>query len=245
MSKQASEVDKSPAGKSTVSTSPGIFFGSTNIYIYSMFVNMTFGCLCFDLILMVANPFNIPRLGPSASQVNLDHVDDEKLSEVVKAISYLQSVMPLFHTVMGALGGNHSSELADADAGRPAPARPKTSSALTIPYPSEPKVDKASSVKPEAASVKPEAGAGAVKEEPKSMPGSASMPPPPVPTKVGQADAASTDGNTEDLTINSTTHKQAHARLSRRMAAMGEAECPQMQKLWSGSRKDKGPNKIS
>ena len=41
-----------------------------------------------------------------------------------------------------------------------------------------------------------------------------------------------------DITINSSTHRQAHARLSRRMAGLAEGECPNMSKLWNGSRKD-------
>lgn len=39
-------------------------------------------------------------------------------------------------------------------------------------------------------------------------------------------------------TINSNTHRAAHARLSRKMQSLGEAECPNMQKLWNGTRKD-------
>ena len=44
----------------------------------------------------------------------------------------------------------------------------------------------------------------------------------------------------ETETINSSTHRAAHARLARRMSSLSEAECPNMHKLWSGSRKDSG-----
>ncbi len=43
---------------------------------------------------------------------------------------------------------------------------------------------------------------------------------------------------TAPLAINSNTHRASHARLARRMQSMGEAECPNMQKLWNGTRKD-------
>lgn len=38
--------------------------------------------------------------------------------------------------------------------------------------------------------------------------------------------------------VNSSTHRNEHARLSRRMASLPEAENPNMHKLWSGSRQD-------
>lgn len=38
--------------------------------------------------------------------------------------------------------------------------------------------------------------------------------------------------------VNSSTHRAAHARLVRKMDGLTETECPNMQKLWSGSRKD-------
>ena len=42
------------------------------------------------------------------------------------------------------------------------------------------------------------------------------------------------------LIINSSTHRKEHARLARRMAAAdAAAACPEMYRLWSGSRKDK------
>ena len=44
--------------------------------------------------------------------------------------------------------------------------------------------------------------------------------------------------------INSSTHRKEHARLARRMAAAdaaadAAAACPEMYRLWSGSRKDR------
>lgn len=42
------------------------------------------------------------------------------------------------------------------------------------------------------------------------------------------------------LIINSSTHRKEHARLGRRMAAADAAvACPEMYRLWNGSRKDK------
>lgn len=41
----------------------------------------------------------------------------------------------------------------------------------------------------------------------------------------------------EDL-VNSSTHRAAHARLSRRMSAADAAKFPHMCKLWQGSRKE-------
>ena len=38
--------------------------------------------------------------------------------------------------------------------------------------------------------------------------------------------------------VNSSTHRAAHARLSRRMERLDPAAFPQMSKLWSGTRKD-------
>ena len=51
--------------------------------------------------------------------------------------------------------------------------------------------------------------------------------------------ASTTGENPTELVINSSTHRKEHARLSRRMgAADAAATCPEMMKLWNGSRKD-------
>ena len=39
--------------------------------------------------------------------------------------------------------------------------------------------------------------------------------------------------------INSSTHRNEHARLVRRMQSVDIATCPEMRRLWNGSRKDK------
>lgn len=41
-----------------------------------------------------------------------------------------------------------------------------------------------------------------------------------------------------EAVVNSSTHRNEHARLSRRMASLPEAEFPNMHRLWSGSRQD-------
>ena len=43
---------------------------------------------------------------------------------------------------------------------------------------------------------------------------------------------------TDTSVVNSSTHRAAHARLCRKMNGLSETECPNMQKLWSGTRKD-------
>ncbi len=42
----------------------------------------------------------------------------------------------------------------------------------------------------------------------------------------------------EPQIVNSSTHRAAHARLARRMASCDTVDCPNMQRLWSGTRKD-------
>lgn len=58
------------------------------------------------------------------------------------------------------------------------------------------------------------------------------------PEDVKSEAAPSEPPSTTGSVINSNTHRAAHARLCRKMQSMGEAECPNMQKLWNGTRKD-------
>ena len=141
-------------------------------------------------------------------------MDDDKMTEVVKAVTFIQSVMqePWVKNLLSSLGGGETD---DAEAGRPAPSRPKP--ALTI----------------------PPAPAASPAETPTVDRKSESMPPPPVPKAAGgdAGDGGSLEAPAEEV-INSSTHRQAHARLGRRMQSLGPADCPQMQQLWNGSRKD-------
>ena len=161
------------------------------------------------------------RLGPSASQLP---IDDDKVSELVKAMSLLQTSMqqPWCKDLMVKLGFtapdlSGGQELRDAQAGHPAPARPAGSTA-TAPTPAAPASTPATSspgVDPAPAVVSADAKAPAL-----------------------PASAPATPAAPAEEVINSSTHRAAHARLARRMQALGEAECPNMVKLWSGSRKD-------
>ena len=145
-------------------------------------------------------------------------MDDDRMTEVVKAVTFIQSVMqePWVKKILSSLGGD---EMNDAEAGRPAPARPKP--ALTIPA----------------------APAAVPAETQTAAPKSEGMPPPPVPNKVVSGGGENGDGGSSleaqpEEIINSSTHHQAHAHLGRRMQSLGPADCPQMTALWNGSRKD-------
>lgn len=76
--------------------------------------------------------------------------------------------------------------------------------------------------------------AGVVSSGPPETPETADPVPaaPPAPTDPPPPEVPSQEG-----VINSSTHRAAHARLTRKMNSM-TTECPNMQKLWSGTRKD-------
>ncbi len=149
------------------------------------------------------------RLGPSASQRG---GDENKLSEVLKAVQVIQAAMqePWAQALLGQGQGIGApgSEKKDAEDGKPAPSKPAT----PVPPPGESKVPPEEIKVPVPPSEKNE------------------MPPPSaIPPKK--------DRPVEGI-INSSTHRQSHARLTRKMQSLGEAECPNMTKLWNGSRKD-------
>eukprot|EP00435_Cladocopium_sp_Y103_P017753 s4024_g4.t1 len=117
-------------------------------------------------------------------------------------------------------------ELQDAQDGRPAPARPAGATPASTPATPSPAVSAVgapAAPAPASAPAAPAAPAGCALAEPAA------------PAPSAPAAPAAPAG---EQVINSSTHRAAHARLARRMQALGEAECPNMVKLWSGSRKD-------
>ena len=102
----------------------------------------------------------------------------------------------------------------DAKAGRPAPSKPSPATVAPI-IPSTP-TETVKNEEPEVAGVTPPEVGGTAEVTPQ-------------PDEVLPANLA---------TINSSTHRAAHARLVRKMSSVTEADCPNMCKLWSGSRKD-------
>lgn len=119
------------------------------------------------------------------------------------------------------------SEAAAASKGEPASARPAGAPAV------EPK-------KPEIKSAKPTVNPKSVSVEPR--PKSVTVEP-----KVGQVAAPSeSDSDADDPAVpkleivNSSTHRREHARLARRMQSeAAAASCPEMVRLWNGSRQDR------
>ena len=173
------------------------------------------------------------RLGPSASQVM---PDDDKLNQFVSAVSLLQSMMnqPWAQGIMHKLGGVAAIDPAvkSAQDGAPSSSRPGIMAASTpVPTTVETKVE----------------GKDASKETPKVSEkggGEKAVKPPEPPTKPvkkqefhDQPPTPSTPPSVPD-TINSSTFRNAHARLTRRMGNLAEGECPNMIRLWQGTRKD-------
>ena len=169
------------------------------------------------------------RLGPSASQFP---VDDEKVSEIVRAMSLLQTTMqqPWCRELMTNLGfappsSSQEGDLANAKAGLPASARPVAPSS--------------------AAPAKPSTVAPAAAKSEKDEPKEALVPKLDAKTEPSTAEPrpapAQAEPTVKPEVVNSSTHRAAHARLQRRMHSLAnEAECPNAVKLWSGSRKE-GP----
>ncbi len=169
------------------------------------------------------------RLGPSASQVG--SADNSKVSEMLKAITFLQQAMqePWAQKLMGGLNiftnDQGSSEMTEAVNGLPAPSRPKhVPSAPVTPNMVEDgkKVDEVPPKDPDLHAVPPTAPAVPV------------VPPKGPKDPVFESPVPEAPAHT----INSSSHRAAHARLSRKMASLSEVDCPNMHKLWAGSRKD-------
>ena len=150
------------------------------------------------------------RLGPSASQVLPPH---DVISGVVQALALLKNVMtePWAKQLLG---------LPPSDVAKP-----------EVPTPSEPP---AIATPPVAVPAVPAETAPAV-EVKKEVPSVSSPPEKPTDTStLPEKPSKPTDTGV----VNSSTHRAAHARLVRKMDGLTETECPNMQKLWSGTRKD-------
>ena len=154
------------------------------------------------------------RLGPSASEAPHNNM----LSEVLKAMTVLQSAMtePWAKQLLGGLLPP-----------TPTPV-PSVGPKLEMPDQNQntPKNVAAVGGTPEVPKTDGAVNGGEVKEkvEEPSLP---SVPVEPKPT-----------APEEPQTINSSTHRAAHARLVRRMGSEDVIDCPNMQRLWNGSRKD-------
>ena len=133
-------------------------------------------------------------------------MDTDKLAEVVKAFSMIQSLMaePWAQQFLGSTVAKpvENPEVKDAKAGLPSGSRPGTTPTIPVATP--------------ARSVTPV-------EPPRD-------PAPEVPTAPIPA--------VEPAPVNTSTHRAAHARMVRKMQSMGEADCPNMTKLFNGTRKD-------
>lgn len=168
----------------------------------------------------------------------LHGLDDEKIAEVVKAVSLLQSVMPWAQNLLNHLAPG-PSDLELAHEGKPSSARPVgplTASAVPATT-SVPVSAPATSVRV--------TGMPAPASVPATAPPPAPATSPPTPATVPKAPAAAPEHPPEHPpapeaagAINSSSHRAAHARLARRMASLSTGEAPNMQKLWAGSRKD-------
>jgi hypothetical protein len=175
-----------------------------------------------------------PRVGPSASQAPQPNPD--QLAEVVQALSLLQSVMqqPWAQQVFQSFSPV-SSEHVEAARGKPASSKPAAGSmssvAAAVLTPAAP--EHAPKPVPAPKPVTPPSEPSAPVATPAANPPTAS-PPPTVPSDTSTPPETSTGGM-----VNSSTHRASHARLARRMASLDPAECPHMQQLWAGSRKDR------
>ena len=158
-------------------------------------------------------------MGPSASQVSVDA--DGQMQEALRALGVLLANPYGLQTLVANLtGGAACTEFAKARRGEPASSKPTGVPATMMPEPVN--------LKPEDLKPAPEAEAVIVANANGASP---------APTAVDPPSGEKHEGGDSDV-INSSTHRAAHARLARRMASMEATECPHMQRLWQGSRKD-------
>ena len=175
-------------------------------------------CCVFHVIFIIIFIYMCVRLGPSASEAAAGAQDD-MLVQLVKSLSHLKSAIddPKMRAVIKTLApqlitvlGDDDGEVARAHAGEPTSSRPGRKSEEPEPLNEVPKVP---------------------------------MPPPtpPVPKEdksVVAPDAPSPKGEDPVAEVNSSTHRAAHARLTRRMERCTAINFPNMSRLWNGSRKD-------
>lgn len=170
--------------------------------------------------------FHTLRIGPSASEAGAvaGAAEEDGLVQLVKSLSHIKSLIddPKMRGVIQNLAPQllttfgSEREVEKAKAGEPASSRPglpapSSRPGLPAPAPVEP-------ASPEI--VDP-------------------MPPPPVPPKKEKGSPSPTEGSGGDGDeVNSSTHRAAHARLTRRMERCTAINFPNMTRLWNGSRKD-------
>ena len=162
--------------------------------------------------------FCTPRIGPSASEAGagIAEAEEDGLVQLVKSLSHIKSLVddPKMRGVIQSLAPQlltvlgSEKEVEKAKAGEPASSRP----GLPAPTPVEPAA-------PEIADP---------------------MPPPPIPSKREKGSSSPTEGSPggDMEEVNSSTHRAAHARLSRRMERCTAISFPNMTRLWNGTRKD-------
>lgn len=191
-------------------------------------------------------------MGPSASEAAAN-ADCDKLEGFVKSLSNIQHVLkdPTMRSVVGALapglltmfpselGAGEPDPVRDAKDGLPSSSKPgvKGNGPATVAATGGPKVkaSPASVASNGNASRAPVAGAPAAASAKATT--SEAKTPPALSAPTSPA-APSADGPGEPDGVNSSTHRAAHARLSRRMEKLDPAAFPHMAKLWAGGRKD-------
>lgn len=196
------------------------------------------------------------RVGPSASE-HLGHVSDAEVVEVVKRMSLLELVVdemkdgkvfkalkdanPRLTEMLQEYGmerarSGSNSEVSAARDGLPsssklqgANATPKKvvgssgdAAAVNLAVAALSRLSKPSNESKEPAEKPTEKVAEKATEKPTETP-------PQIPM----------GGRLEPADVNSSTHRAAHARLTRRMQTLDPAAFPHMTKLWAGNRKDR------
>ena len=176
-------------------------------------------------------------MGPSASHLEPERSDQLNRDHLLAALTTLQNGFtdPDLRAIFRSLAdqfcskpASGSDELEAARRGEPASSKPQREQ-------SETKNVKQEEVKNDDKTAQPDK----VENDVKNANG------PKDETKVDEGEESDIDSVKAEppppvLIINSSTHRKEHARLARRMAAADvAASCPEMYRLWSGSRKDK------
>ena len=129
-----------------------------------------------------------------------------------------------------------SAELEAARKGQPASSKPHVQPEQTQNKPEKPQVAKPKEAKDGDKVVEPAKGEDEVKK--------ADGPHETTADEESDVESVRAEPAPPVVIINSSTHRKEHARLARRMAAAdaaadAAAACPEMYRLWSGSRKDR------
>lgn len=167
------------------------------------------------------------RLGPSASAVAPKHADDAKNDQLFAALSQLQTGLsdPDMKAIFRSLIEEFCPRKKDVEAarmGEPSASRPGGGR-----MDPEGGAKKASAVAPKLESKETAAPTNDIVKE--------------LEVEYDKAAAiGACDSKPPSLdVVNSSTHRREHARLGRRMqAAEATGSCPEMLKMWNGSRQD-------